>query len=128
MPNPYGQIVDTSHSGGLRIREYWSKLFRENEVAWQAGLLHAILIDEEITAEMYRAFPSHNYSVVFKRLGRVRAEYNRGAWTKGVKPVFRSFRYKRTAATVQRISGQNILHGEKPLIVPTRDEDQKARA
>lgn len=57
MPNYQGQIVDTTHSGGLSVGEYWVSLFERNEQAFDSGKWDEVLTDEEIIERMSRAFP-----------------------------------------------------------------------
>lgn len=101
VANPSGQIVNTHHHG-LKVREYWSMLFRMNEQAWREKRWADILDDEQLTAAMHSAFPDREESRVFKRVRHVRAEFNRGGWTGGARPHFQSHRYKRVSGSVAR--------------------------
>lgn len=96
-PNPYGQIVDTSASGGLKVNEMWAKLFRDNEKAFEEDRSAAVLLDEVIAQEMHLAFPSRQ-SHSFTRVKEARINYNRGiGFPSGLPPIVQSFRYLRDA-------------------------------
>ncbi len=99
MANYMGQRVDTSHSGGLRIKEYWITLFQDNERYWHRQDLPRILSDAQISLAMHAAFPTRQ-PLSFDRVQRVRSRYNSG--TMGVSPVFRSHPYVREGRAIQQ--------------------------
>lgn len=100
MANPSGQIVDTSHSGGLRVAEMWCFLFRENEIAVREGRWTDVLDDDDLASRMLLAFPDRWESKVLRLVGRVRWRYNTGRLTHGGIPIVRSHRYRRVGKEV----------------------------
>lgn len=95
MGNPRGQPVDTTQSGGLNVREFWTALFRQNEKLYAAHRLTEILTDTEISEAMLAAFPDRIACSLMRQVVRVRAAYNRGIWSRGVRPRVQSRRYRR---------------------------------
>jgi hypothetical protein len=95
MGNPKGQPVDTTQSGGLNVREYWTQLFQQNEELFRAHRYVDILTDIEITEAMFSAFPDRIVSALMKQVVRVRGVYNRGVWFNGMRPRLQSRRYRR---------------------------------
>lgn len=95
MGNPKGQPVDTTHSGGLTVREYWTQLFRQNEELFAAHRFGEIRTDPEISEAMFSAFPDRIVSASMKQVVRVRGVYNRGIWFGGMRPRPQSRRYRR---------------------------------
>lgn len=112
-PTRSGQIVNTSHSGGLRIKELWAVLFRENEVAFRDGQNRNVLEDWQLADAMRKGFPRHRDSKLLSQVVRVRAIYNRGDLTgqqpgtrERVKPLIKSFRYVRTPDEVYPVTAR----------------------
>lgn len=70
--NPRGNPADSTHSGGLTIRESWEELLTANETAWAARRWSSILTDDELLAEMRKRFPGRD-SVYFNDPRRVRS-------------------------------------------------------
>lgn len=108
-----GQLVDTSHSSGLRIKELWATLFRENEVAFRDGRDKDVKEDWAIAQAMREAFPRHRASRLMTQVVRVRASYNRGDLTgkqpgtcERIKPTMRSLRYVRTPDEVFQVTAR----------------------
>ncbi len=99
MANYMGQRVDTSHSGGLRVKEFWIVLFQDNERYWKRGELNRILSDAQISLAMHAAFPTRR-PLLFEQVSRVRSRYNAGIM--GVTPCFRSHTYTREGRIIQR--------------------------
>lgn len=93
MSNPNGQVVNRQHSGGRSVSECWCYLFENNEERFGRG--EPPWTDEEITSLMLKFFPDRHESQVFRRVGHVRAAYNRGALSsqKGRRPRRPSRRY-----------------------------------
>lgn len=102
-----GQLVDMSSSDGLNIREYWTKLFRENEANFRAQNYKAVLDDDMIADRMLKAFPNKKRTTCLTDVTRARAAYNRGVWWHGAKPVVHSFRYMNDSdTTLLRVSSR----------------------
>lgn len=95
MGNPRGQPVDTTHSDGLSVREYWTALFKRNEELFAAHRYSEILTDPELTDAMLAAFPDRVESRSMKQVVRVRSVYNRGVWFGNCRPRTQSRRYRR---------------------------------
>lgn len=92
-----GQIVDTSKSGGLTVNQYWEKLFKHNEKAFEEKRETSVLDDQDITAAMLLAFPKRRTSQIFREVVKARNRFNRGKLhsQKGQKPEKPSFKYIR---------------------------------
>lgn len=103
MANYMGQRVDTSHSNGMRIKEYWVALFQNNERYWHRRDLSRVLSDAQISLAMHGAFPTR-CSVLFDRVQRARSRYNSGAL--GVSPVFRSHPYVREGREIRQCTSR----------------------
>lgn len=102
MPNPNGQMVDTSGSGGLGVRQYWARLFEENELAWREDPT-SVLTDEQLVQRILEAFPARAWSRGLIAVTRWRTVYNRGDLPPGAGlPQLPSRRYKRTHDKVER--------------------------
>ena len=103
-----GQIVNTSKSGGLIIREYWGMLFRANEESFRQGRFAAVMTDSDLIQAVRRAFPGRD-TETWNNVKKIRAHYNRG-YDKGAMPVYHSYRYERQDGQVVRTSARG-----KPL-------------
>ena len=103
MANPMGQIVDTSHSHGLRVCELWCLLFADNERFWEREEVVRILSDPQITLAMRNAFPRRQCQV-FGQVNKVRLDYNQGRL--GVLPVRRSYAYRKHGNQVIRCTAR----------------------
>jgi len=90
-----GQIVDRSKSRGLGVCETWVVLFEKNEKNFRAGKLNKVMIDEQITEAMFKAFPGRESSKILSLPNKVRGRYNRGMLTQGRKPKIESCQYTR---------------------------------
>lgn len=88
-----GQLVDRSKSKGLGVCETWVTLFEKNENNFKAGKLNKVMIDEQITEAMFKAFPDRKSSGILSLTNKVRGRYNRGVLTKGKKPKIKSCQY-----------------------------------
>lgn len=77
MPNPHGQLVDTSKSGGLSVREFWWKVLAENEKHWRSRRYVEVLDDEELADKVVAAFPSRDWSKGLRATRRWRSGYNK---------------------------------------------------
>ena len=106
-PNPHGQIVDTTKSGGLNVRQTWQNLFEVNEQRWEdADPDEPPLTDDEIVACMATAFPDRVISKHLRAVRRVRSTFNRGALTMGDAPVYTSYRYQRDGSRIFRTTAR----------------------
>ena len=90
MPNPFGQIVDTRNSGGLRLSHFYCRLFRWNERRWRARGV-APLDDTQLAVVVRLAFPDRGYAGTYDVAGW-RRRYNRGELCRRKAP--RAFRYE----------------------------------
>lgn len=116
MGNPKGQPVDTTHSNGLTIREYWTFLFQRNEELFAAHRYSEILLDGQISETMLQAFPDRYEAKIMHQVVRVRAVYNRGVWFGSKQPRSQSYRYRRITelGTVVRVTARGrLLQGNK---------------
>jgi len=118
MANPFGQLVDTSRSGGLSIADFWVSLLRWNEQQWDADP-SLVLIDEQMKDLVLAAFPSRNWSKGLVAADRYRQGYNRGDFT-GVRPHLSSCRYIRQGAfLIRRVPGIQRNGWPGKLALPT---------
>ena len=101
MGNKFGQIVDTTFSGGLSVKEFWVQILEVNEKYWR-DTPEFVLTDEEIQALVLKAFPSRTWSRSLGSAVRYRASYNRGRLIPGSKPAGTSYRYTREVGRVVR--------------------------
>lgn len=101
MANRFGQLVDTTQSGGLNVCEFWLCLLVFNERMWQKSP-DFVLTDEEMQALIRKAFPTRTWSKGLTAVVRWRASYNRGGLLHGSKPKEPSRRYTRVVSSVVR--------------------------
>lgn len=118
-----GQIVDTTASDGLNIREYWTKLFRENEMNFRAQNFAVVLDDDMIAQRMLSAFPNKKRTACLTDVTRARAAYNRGVWWRGARPVIHSYRYMNDAdTTLLRVSARGTPMPREPRETTSSDK------
>jgi len=101
--NPHGQCVNTSHSGGLSVREAWAALFVANEDARKRCRFGSIRTDEELVCEMMRMFPDRWETCLMYQVARVRAAFNRrhsGGWFRGIGGDVKAKRYAKRDGAV----------------------------
>ena len=119
-----GQIVDRRFSDGLSVRQYWARIFRENEMRfheWQQAARRIGITatpkrdmprhpstDEELANSMSRAFPLRVWSRAMRNVVKMRNEYNTGVW--GERPVWRSHRYMILDGVPTRITARGSIY------------------
>lgn len=101
MSSHKGQVVDTSSSGGLGVREAWFLLFERNEAAWSKGECAKILTDEQLVAQMKKWFPKRK-KLLTTGPRRMRGFYNRK------KGVVASYRYLKSKGRVCRATSRGL--------------------
>ena len=105
-----GQFVNTEHSGGLNVKEWWAYMLRENEVSFQKKDYAAVLTDSELTEQAYKAFPDRTESAIFRDVKKIRNAINRGICSNGIPPVIQSTRYDRLAdGRLVRVTARNRI-------------------
>lgn len=100
MANRYGQLVDSTRSGGLTVSEFWARLLQYNEMLWKTGV-RFVLSDTQMGNLLVEAFPSREWSHGMRDAPRYRSSFNRGTLT-GKIPKSLSFRYSRSETRVLR--------------------------
>jgi len=103
-----GQLVDTTFSDGMMIKEYWWFLLRENELAYRSGRFDAVLTDEQLRDRIANAFPGRD-TESWVKVVRYRAAYNRGALKGGTLPIWRSNRYGRVDGKVVVLTARGTV-------------------
>lgn len=93
MPNPFGQMVDTSCSDGMNIKNTWARFFRENQDHVTRGEWDKVKTDEELLKGYRCCFPQRDVAQASINVVRWRSAYNRGALSEGELPLHQSKRY-----------------------------------